>query len=290
MDAFTLSTALKIIVRHFLVTVVLFTVALLSLPSLNILDNRYEVEKVIKPGSYPPGRGIDLLDHKEMSEIISSPYMGLFLKETLGSSGISSYKINVSIDGITAGYPYISLTLKGKDSNVIINTANTIMQRLKEFDRLEIQKDIILLNETLNKEREFLQIMLSSVDEFSLTKADIEQHLAIRKIYDAAYETDVVNTSDFNSLRNFKIDDTVRNIDLKKQIINKVEQLETLERFIDEGYKEVSFLFPLSAQEITKYYPNNIIFVGYSLLVAFFYNLIILNILYIRSKKPSKSL
>ena len=60
-----------------------------------------------------------------------------------------------------------------------------------------------------------------------------------------------------------------------------------LENIIEKGFKKVSYLFPISPLEISKYYPNTMVFFGISLLVAFFYNLIMLNVVYLKYKKSA---
>ena len=91
-----------------------------------------------------------------------------------------------------------------------------------------------------------------------------------------------MNVGGIVRLKREEVSETSRKAQIIFEMNNKIAFLESLKK---TGFKKVSYLFPPSDKEVTKYFPNDFIFFGMSLLVAFFYNLIMLNVLYIKYKK-----
>ena len=161
------------------------------------------------------------------------------------------------------------------------------MERLQEFDESRIQKKFIKIDKTIANNLQILQIISIPDKEYIPTQEDIEQYASMQKIYDTAYEVDGSNE------RSINFDEIVRlkreEVDSKKILAEKKMLLDNdilmLEEVKKTGFKTVSYLFPVSRMDISKYFPNDITFFGISLLVAFFYNLIMLNFLYIKNRR-----
>ena len=284
MNEFTLLTALNSIKRHLLVTVVLFLATYWVLPSLNILENQYTMQKIINVGEFEPGHSTDLLTYEEIHAIVVSANTAAFLSDSLGDSGVAQYSISRNKEG------NIYLVFKSHSSDNITNTANFIMQRLKEFDEREIQIKIKELNSILDENRKVLQVIVSSDDEYIPSNADIEKFVSMQKKFDAASNIsniDRKNSSDIFGLTRLKREDTLRKVGDELKVIEIQKEMMELENIIEKGFKKVSYLFPISPLEISKYYPNTMVFFGISLLVAFFYNLIMLNVVYLKYKKSA---
>jgi len=283
MNEFTLLTALNSIKRHFLVSVVLFFASYWVLPSLNIIENQYTMKKIINLGEFEPGHPTDLLTYEEIHAILESPNTAAFLSDSLGGAGVAEYSISQNKE------KNINLVFKSHSSENITNTAKLIMQRLKEFDEREIQIKINELDGILNDQRKVLQIIVSSDEKYILTNEDIEQYITYQKFYESNYAEDVVReyANNINALINLKKDETNRKVKLERDIIAMKKNIENMEFVIEEGFKGVSYLYPVSAKEISKFYPNSMVFFGISLLVAFFYNLIMLNVVYFKYKKSA---
>ena len=83
MNEFTLLNALNVIARHLVITIALFFAIYWFLPTLNIMDNRYIIEKTIKLGSYEPPHFVALLGKEEIHAIASSVSTKVFLNVKL---------------------------------------------------------------------------------------------------------------------------------------------------------------------------------------------------------------
>ena len=285
MNEFTLLTVLNSIKRHFLITVALFLVTFWLLPSLNILDNRYTMQKVINIGTAAPGYPVDFLNFEEMHAIAASANTGLFLNNTLGNGRVAKINLQISNEG------NIILVLKSHNVDNIVKTANLIMKRFEEFDELNIQKKIrAAIDKPISNKRKFLQIISSQSDHYMVSNADIEKYASMQKIYDTAYDGGDVRgggSIDLDKIVMLKREESLIKDNLEKQqfkINQEILDLESIKRF---GFKKVSYLYPVVSTDSTKYFPNSMIFFGISLLVAFFYNLFILNFLHIKYKKSA---
>ena len=283
MNEFTLFKALNILKRHLLVTIALFLVTYWALPSLNILDNKYTVEKIIKSGRHPIEFNTPLLGFPDINGILISSSLQLYLQKTIVESGVSSFSLTENdADNMV-------LTFKSTNPDSIVNTAKAVMQRLQEFDNVSIQRQFNVINEILDVDREILEILETSDDDYLFTDEDIEAWANQQKKYDLAIE-DMV---DFNqkyklnlvSLMRFKTDDTFRQVELDTEILNQKKIIAKWEAMKKDDFTTVSYLFPVSEKEISIYFPNPMIFFGLSLLVAFFYNLILLSYKYRESVK-----
>ena len=283
MNEFTLLTALNGIKRHFLITVALFLVTLFLLPSLNIIDNRYTMQKVVVVGTSPPGEySLSFLEFNEMYAIIGSSNMADSLSNTLGSDGVSQYAIEITYE------ENILLDFKGHEPDNLINTANLIMKRFQSFDEISIQKKIDTINIAISEKRKLLELVSFSGDYLSVSNADLELYASKQKIYNTALENDedrVETNIDIDKIINIKINEKrdENKIKLKEfHLNNDISNLELIKKI---GFTPVSYLYPADLKDISKYYPNATIFFGISLLTALFYNLIMLNFLYIKYKK-----
>ena len=281
MSEFTLLTALNGIKKHLLVTVVLFIVTYWLLPSLNIIDNRYSMQKTINLGTYEPPHHVTYLNFSEIHAIVSSTSTAVFLSNNLENGRVAQYKVSSNEEN------NIVLELQSKNSDTLIKTANLVMERLQEFDESRIQKKIIKIDKAIAKNLQILQIFSISDKEYIPTQEDIEQYASMQKIYDTAYEVDGSNEGSINfdeivRLKREEVDNKIILAEKKMLLDNDILMLEEVKK---TGFKTLSYLFPVSRMDISKYYPNDIIFFGISLLVAFFYNLIMLNFLYIKNRR-----
>ncbi len=285
MNEFTLLTVLNSIKRHFLITVALFVVTFWSLPSLNILDNRYTMQKVINIGTAAPGYPVDFLNFEEMHAIAASANTGLFLNNTLGNGRVAKINLQISKEG------NIILVLKSHNVDNIVKTANLIMKRFEEFDELNIQKKIrTVIDKPISDKRKFLQMISLQSDHYMVSNADIEQYASMQKIYDTAYDGGDVrggSSIDLDKIVMLKREESSKKDSLEQQQFQINKEISDLELIKRVGFTKVSYLYPVVSTDSTKYYPNNMIFFGISLLVAFFYNLFILNFLYIKYKKSA---
>jgi len=280
MNEFTLSTALNSIRKHLLVTVALFSVVFWGLPSLNILDNQYIMKKTIHLGAYEPGHVVDLLNFKKIHAIVKSDNTSIFLNNALESE-VAQFSISENAE------KNIILVLKSHSHDKLVNTANLIMKRLQEFDEAQIQNKIDELNNLLSDKRKVLEILVSSDDKYILSNADIEQYASMQKIYDTAYSGLKAGeaSSDINGLMRLKRESINRKVNLEQTVITIKQEIEKLELIKEKGFKKVSYLYPVSADEAGKYFPNNMVFFAISLFAAFFYNLIMLNIKFNKSSR-----
>jgi hypothetical protein len=280
MSEFTLFTALNSIKKHLLVTVVLFIASYWLLPSSNILDNRYSMEKTIIIGEYVPGYQFDFLNYSQMHAILTNANTRLFLGNNI-DGGVAQFQISKTKE------KNIMLVLKNHNRDNIIHTARLIMKRLQEFDELQIQKQIILINKEIADQHKLLQIISLPDEEYIPSNADIEKFATMQKIYDSAYATGSIGETsiELDKIVSLKIEEVNNKISLEQTLFKLNSKIEQLNEIKKNGFKPVSFLFPVSPQDVTKYYPNQMIFFSISLFVAFLYNLIMLNVLYIKNKK-----
>ena len=283
MNEFTLFKAFKIIKRHLPVTIVLFFAAYWVLPSLNILDNKYTATKIIKSGRHPIEFNTPLLDFADINGILLSSSFSSYLNKTSNGSRVSSFSLTENDSH------NMLLTFQSTNPDSIVNTAKAVMQRLQEFDNISIQRQFDMINEILDVDREILEILETSDDDYLFTDEDIEAWANQQKKYDLAIQ----DMEDFNqkyklnlvSLMRFKTDDTFRQVELDTEILNQKKIIAKWEAMKKDDFTTVSYLFPVSEKEISIYFPNPMIFFGLSLLVAFFYNLILLSYKYRESVK-----
>jgi len=274
MNEFTLFNALNIIKRHLLVTIAIFFAAFWVLPNLNILENQYSAQKLIKPGSHHKSFLLPLLDYQNINGILSSTSFNNYLNQATNGSGVASFKITENNIG------NMFLIFKSHNKESIINTADSLMKKLQEFDNNSIQVKIEEINEILDVDREILRVLLESNNDYFLTEKDIEEWAKKQKEYDLAIQ----DVNEFNqkykinlvSIMNYKSEETLRQVKLQKDILHQQKKIEDLEFILTEGFKPVSYLFPVTESDISKYFPNSLIFFGLSLIAAFLYNLILL--------------
>ena len=281
MNEFTLFAALNAVKKHFLVTIVLFGLTLWLIPSMNLIDNRYSMEKTIILGESDNGYLADLLGYSDIHAILSSANIRVFLGNNTDGT-VARFHIDRNEE------KNIVLVLKHHNRDTIFETATLIMERLQEFDELQIQKQLSRINEDVAQFRDSLKVVLLSDEQYEVTNSDIEEFVSKQKNFEAAsssIDIDRQNVSDIFGLTRLKREDTTRKVEDELKVIELEKNIMRLEGLIEKGFKKVSYLFPLSPQEISRYYPNQMIFFGISLLVALLYNLIMLNILYIKNSK-----
>ena len=275
MNEFTLLKALNIIKRNLLVTIAIFFAAYWVLPNLNIFENKYTVEKIIKSGRHPIEFNTPLLGFPDINGILISSSFSSYLNKTSKGSEVSSFKITENDIG------NMLLTFQSTNPDSIVITAKAVMQRLQEFDNISIQRQFDMINEILEVDREVLEILETSDDDYMFTDEDIEEWANQQKKYDLAIQ----DMEDFNqkyklnlvSLMTYKTNDTFRQVELDTEILNQKKIIAKWEAMKKDDFTTVSYLFPVSKNDISIYYPNAILFFGLSLLVAFFYNLILLS-------------
>ena len=275
MNEFTLLKALNIIKRHLLITIAIFFAAYWVLPSLNIVENKYKVDKVIKAGTHPKDFPTALLEFSDINAILISRSFSNYLNETSNGSPISSFKITQNTN------ENMLLTFRSNNPDVVVFTAKAVMQSLQEFDNVSIQQQFDVINEILDGQREILKILETSDDKYLLTDEDIEKWSNQQKKYDLAIQDTDNFTEKYKlsllSIKRYKNDDTSRQINLKKEKLDKKKSIASWEALKKDQFAPISYLFPVSKNDILIYSPNPIIFFGLSLLVAFFYNLILLS-------------
>ena len=275
MNEFTLLKALNIIKRHLLITIAIFFAAYWVLPSLNIVENKYKVDKIIKAGTHPKDFPTALLEFSDINAILISRSFSNYLNETSNGSPISSFKITQNTN------ENMLLTFRSNNPDVVVFTAKAVMQSLQEFDNVSIQQQFDVINEILDGQREILKILETSDDKYLLTDEDIEKWSNQQKKYDLAIQDTDNFTEKYKlsllSIKRYKNDDTSRQINLKKEKLDKKKSIASWEALKKDQFAPISYLFPVSKNDILIYSPNPIIFFGLSLLVAFFYNLILLS-------------
>ena len=267
MNEFTLLKALNIIKRNLLVTIAIFFAAYWVLPNLNIFENKYTVEKIIKSGRHPIEFNTPLLGFPDINGILISSSFSSYLNKTTKGSEVSSFKITENDIG------NMILTFQGTNPDSIVITAKAVMQRLQEFDNISIQRQFDMINEILEVDREVLEILETSDDDYMFTDEDIEEWANQQKKYDLAIQ----DMEDFNqkyklnlvSLMTYKTNDTFRQVELDTEILNQKKIIAKWEAMKKDDFTTVSYLFPVSKNDISIYYPNAILFFGLSLLVAF---------------------
>ena len=280
MNEFTLFTVFNAVKKHFLVTIVLFGLTYWLIPDMNLIENRYSMEKTIIEGEAANGYTVNLLTYSNIHAIINSANTRNFLGNKLGDS-MAQFQVYKNDER------NIILALKGYEPDHLVNTARLIIERLQEFDELEIQKQTALIDEDIAVIRKSRQILLLSDENFEVNNSDIEEYVSKQKNYDLSFtpfDVDRQTNSDIFGLTRLKREDAARRLNDELKVIEIEQNILKLEGLIEAG-KKVSYLFPAELKDINKYYPTDILFFGISLLTAFFYNLIMLNFLYIKYKK-----
>jgi hypothetical protein len=280
MNEFTLFTVFNAVKKHFLVTIVLFGLTYWLIPDMNLIENRYSMEKTIIEGEAANGYTVNLLTYSNIHAIINSANTRNFLGNKLGGS-MTQFQVYKNDE------KNIILALKGYEPDHLVNTARLIIERLQEFDELEIQKQTALIDEDIAVIRKSRQILLLSDENFEVNNSDIEEYVSKQKNYDLSFtpfDVDRQTNSDIFGLTRLKREDAARRLNDELKVIEIEQNILKLEGLIEAG-KKVSYLFPAELKDINKYYPTDILFFGISLLTAFFYNLIMLNFLYIKYKK-----
>jgi len=282
MKKFTLSSALNIIGMHFIISLIIFAIVFWTLPSLNLIDEKHKIQKIISLGEFPKGHSTRFLDFSAIDELLESSYMTIFLAEKLGDNNLAKFTLEQSLIG------NIFLTFEGR-RNTLIPTANTLMEKLQEYDKKEIEKKLEKIDRQLKIELEELEIFKNSMNNYSLTLEEIATYAKLQKIYDLEYDgssrgrdysSNAIGT--FISLKN---EDVNRRVNLKGAILTKENLINETQLIKSEGFKTVKYLFPVDDKEISKYYPSSILFFGISLIFVFLYNLILLNYHFQKSVK-----
>jgi hypothetical protein len=280
MNEFSLFTVFNAIKKHFLVTIVLFGLTYWLIPGMNVIENRYSMEKTIIEGQGAIGYPVNLLNYSNIHAIISSNNTRTFLGNKLGGS-VAKFQVSLN------DAKNITLVLKGYEPNHLVNTASLIIERLQEFDELELQKQFSLIDKDISEFRKLRNAFLLSDEQYEVTISDIKEYVSMQKNFDAASTTldvDRINNSDIFGLTRLKREDASRRLNDELEVIEIEQKIVRLEGLIEAG-KKVSYIFPAELKDVSKYYPNATIFFGISLLTALFYNLIMLNFLYIKYKK-----
>jgi len=276
MKKFTLASAVEVLFRHLLITIFIVFAAYSIVPNLNIFEDKYEVRKILQTGDTPKGFSAPILRFQKIFEIISSRNMSLYLQENLSDVGIASYLLT------TNDLNNVFLTFKGANQDAIVATQTAIMKKLQEYDQKQINKQLDKMKLSLEDLNQEYAIILSSKDNYALSKESIKNYSALQDSFVESfpnYDYDGMNNSSNNIVSFIQSNnaDVSRNVDIDIRLLNQKRVIEELELKISEGFSTVSYLYPVSKGELVKYYPNNIIFFGISLFIAFLYNLIVLN-------------
>jgi len=282
MNGFTLLNALNIVVRHLIVTIAIFYVTFMVVPNLNILEDRYQVEKTIKLGSYEPPHFVALLGKEEIHAIASSGSTRVFLNNTLGKGGVAQYSVefNEKTNNIV-------LVLKNGNPDNIINTADLVMSRLQEEDHNRIKGKVALMDKVIADKLDYEELISRSDFQAIPSSSEVEELANISRIFNKNFNS-YSNSDmqvDLDDVVNLKRDQTIYESKQALDIMKNKQEIELLELVKKTGFKTVSFIYPIDRNQIKKYYPNTVVYFGISLLAALFYNLILLSFKYRRSVK-----
>jgi hypothetical protein len=253
---------------------------MLVLTNFNIFDNRYTLKKVIIPGVSNDKYKARVLEKEHIRSIISSDSIRLLLRGTIDDSEVAKYRV----DNKDKKSKFIIVTFKGNSVESVFNTASKLIEKLQEFDRLEIKHSIDLVGKLLSSKYKEID-NISSMNKSPLPSNDvIKLHASMQKVYDKAYnggtiQNNVPNISNIISLNQRNIQNKIDRVDLTLKL-NKEAYI--LEKIIKNDYKMLSYLLPITLKDIKKYFPNPMVFFGISLLVVVFYNLLMLSLLFRR--------
>jgi len=142
MNEFTLLTVINAVKKHFLVTIVLFGLTYWLVPGTNFIDNRYSMEKTIILGEGAKGYPSDVLNYQKIHAILSSANTRIYLGNDIPPP-VARFKVTKTEE------KNIVLVLKHTNPDSIFNTAILLMKRLQEFDELENQKQISLIDKDI---------------------------------------------------------------------------------------------------------------------------------------------
>ena len=276
MKDFTIQDALNIVLKHSLISILIFFGTFFILPNLNLIESRYSLSKIILLGEYPANHPASLLGVRGISEVLASKNMKLFLGESIKDSTPASYKIERDELGV------ISIEFKGKDTNGIDLTAKYLMTKLQEYDQKAIQKKIKKIEKIIDIDEKIYLLMLNSKNDYSLSEGDIQEFSNLKKNYDDYISKEIIEENSVNviDLLKLKAEDTGRNLFLERQLLEQRKKITDLKAVVTEDFKTARYLYPVSKKEISRYYPNSALFFGVSLIIVFLYNLVLLNYKY----------
>ena len=282
MKAFTLSSALNTVGKHLIISLGIFVIAYWSLPKLDLIDEKHQIKKIIDFGESPNGHPTRLLDFLKINEILGSNYINLFLAEKLGADNVAKFTL---VQGLVGD---VYLTFQGR-RNTLAPTASVLIKKLQEYDQERIEIKYLIIDRQLKVDIQELENFKSSMADYVLTPDEVAYYAKLQKKYDKEYDglgNDRLNSSaHIGSFIRLKNDDVDRSVNMKGAILSKENLIEETQFAKSQGFKTVDYLFPVADEEITKYYPNSILFFGISLILALFYNLILLTYQFRKSVK-----
>jgi len=274
MKEFTLSIALKTIGRHLIISIAIFFLTYLTLPNLNLIDEKHKLVKIVKIGSVPPLYAKNILSFKSISEILGSTAFKLMLKnEFKDSGGVSHFKVEKNPLGI------VSIEFKDNNSDVILNTATFLMKELQQIDNSSIQNIFIELDNDISHLREMQQLFIDSSTDTKLTPEIIKRYADMQKIYDTEMEVEdkLKNISSINEIVKLNKDLVNEKLELKRLKVKTDKASRDMKVFKNQEFEPISFLYPVDQSELENYFPNTFLFFGISLTTALLYNLLLLN-------------
>ena len=278
MSVFTLAKALGIIGRHLVITLAIGFAVYFLLPSLNIVENRYTVSKVVNFGSnYNKAMQADLLNTKTIKERIASAAFRISvnkkLSESDGNLSAAQFKVSTNEDKITF------LTAKSHDKDLIIKTLKAIMETLQVIDKEAIQKQIDEIDSIIDHDKRIMKILIDGDKNYSITNDDINEYVAWQKLYDESFNIDdnIKNSGDISSIvrLNFELQDKKNHV--KRSVVNSEKKISDLELAKQNDFESISYLYPPLTNQLRKYFPNSFLYFGISFLFALLYNLFLLN-------------
>jgi hypothetical protein len=284
MNDFTLSMALGYLKKNLLITSILFVAVFYLLSNFSILDDKYEMTKTIKVGTYPSELGftLDLLDKDAIELILGSQE---FLNILINSHGIEStvkYKVNVHLGDKKN---LIGVNFRGDDNENIIKVSDALIFELKKIDAPIINAKIELIKKQIsiiNSRIEFFNLFNNSQ---VLSDEDIRQYAEYQRIFDDVYNQNTIINSGVSSpntgvstlsLSRLKTEQSMVEINNKQLISTLKTELYQLDSALKD-FKEISYLLPEETGYASIFFPTRLTFIGLSLLLAVFYNLIMLN-------------
>ncbi len=274
MENFTLSTALHCVKKQLPITILLSVATFYVLLNGSFIDNKYHMSKEVLTGFFPSTSEIKILSKSSIEALLSSRSFFLKVTNNLKGKKVSSYKVDVY-----GSKDFISLNFKSNNKDIIFNTSKAVMNELKKIDDIEIQKEIKYIKKTIQAKEEFIQSIQLLNSSKEILNDDIRRYSEDQKVYYKFYKRDVVNniTGSVSDLARIKLERTSFEISNEERVNELSEEIDRLKFLSEFGFQKVSYLLPVSKESIEKYYPNRLVFIGFSVFLAILYNLIVLN-------------
>ncbi len=265
---------IDLVIEQLPITILLSVATFYVLLNGSFIDHKYHMSKEVLTGFFPSTSEIKILSKSSIEALLSSRSFFLKVTNNLKGKKVSSYKVDVY-----GSKDFISLNFKSNNKDIIFNTSKAVMNELKKIDDIEIQKEIKYIKKTIQAKEEFIQSIQLLNSSKEILNDDIRRYSEDQKVYDKFYKRDVVNniTGSVSDLARIKLERTSFEISNEERVNELSEEIDRLKFLSEFGFQKVSYLLPVSKESIEKYYPNRLVFIGFSVFLAILYNLIVLN-------------